>query len=200
MKKTIYIVRHGETDFNKSGIVQGRKVNASINDKGKAQRDAFFEAYKDTGFQKLYTSSLVRTKESIQGFIDLGLPVESFEGLDEISWGDYDGTPLLENDYYYEMVGEWHSGNTHFRPTNGESPEDVASRQKPVMSHIVAQPEDLVLVCMHGRAIRILMSHLLEVPMKDMDQWKHSNLGLYVVEYENGKYTLIERNKVDHLS
>ena len=198
-KKTIYIVRHGETDYNKSGIVQGRRINASINEQGQLQRDSFFQAYKEVPFQKLYTSALKRTRESIQGFIDLGIPVESHDGLDEISWGDYDGTDLFQNEYYFDMIREWKSGNTHVRPVNGESPDDVVARQKPVMQHIVAQEEDLVLVCMHGRAIRILMCHLLECGMNKMDEFKHTNLGLYVLEYEDGVYKMIERNRTDHL-
>ncbi|HPH47050.1 MAG TPA: histidine phosphatase family protein, partial [Chryseolinea sp.] len=92
--KKIYIVRHGQTDFNLNNIVQGSGVNSSLNDRGRAQGQAFFDTYKDIQFDKIYTSALVRTKESIQKFIDLGIPFESLSGLNEISWGTKEGEKI----------------------------------------------------------------------------------------------------------
>jgi probable phosphoglycerate mutase len=40
LKKIIYIIRHGETELNKLGIVQGRGVDSELNDKGRDQADA----------------------------------------------------------------------------------------------------------------------------------------------------------------
>ena len=44
--KKIYLIRHGQTDFNLQGIVQGSGVDADLNDTGKAQADFFYEKYK----------------------------------------------------------------------------------------------------------------------------------------------------------
>ena len=41
-KKTIYLIRHGETDFNRQGIVQGSGVDSDLNELGLAQAEAFF--------------------------------------------------------------------------------------------------------------------------------------------------------------
>jgi len=45
LKKTIYIIRHGETDLNRLGIVQGRGMDTSLNEKGLEQAEAFYQAY-----------------------------------------------------------------------------------------------------------------------------------------------------------
>ena len=45
--REIFLVRHGETDFNKAGIVQGRGVNSSINENGQLQAKKFFEHFKN---------------------------------------------------------------------------------------------------------------------------------------------------------
>ncbi|HMR56571.1 MAG TPA: histidine phosphatase family protein, partial [Cyclobacteriaceae bacterium] len=66
--KKIYLIRHGQTDFNLKGIVQGSGVDSSLNDRGRAQAEAFYETYKNIAFDKIYTSALRRTRESVIGF------------------------------------------------------------------------------------------------------------------------------------
>src|ERR1700761_5213011 len=91
IQKTLYIVRHGQTDLNKQGIVQGRGMDTNLNDEGRAQARQFFAAYKDVAFDKVYISTLKRTQQSIQQFIDLGIPFEKLAGLDELAWGILEG-------------------------------------------------------------------------------------------------------------
>jgi len=70
----IYLVRHGQTDFNLKGVVQGSGIDAPINKTGRSQAAAFFEAYKDVEFDQIYHTSLIRTRQSIQQFVDRGIP------------------------------------------------------------------------------------------------------------------------------
>jgi broad specificity phosphatase PhoE len=86
--KKIYLVRHGQTEFNKKGIVQGSAVNSSLNDTGRAQAHAFYQAYKHIPFDAVYTSALNRSIESVQAFIDQSIPHFIRPGLNEISWGE----------------------------------------------------------------------------------------------------------------
>ncbi|MEO5978648.1 MAG: histidine phosphatase family protein [Chryseolinea sp.] len=200
--KKIYIVRHGQTDLNLQNIVQGSGVDTSLNDTGRTQARGFFEAYKSVAFDKVYYSKLRRTKETIQCFLDLGLPSESLIGLNEISWGTKEGYRITpdEDKYYHHMISEWQSGNTTLSIEGGESPDDVVERMRPAVNHIMAQTaENTVLVCMHGRAIRILLCMLLNYPLKSMDMFEHANLGLYLMDY-NGSFFAIDRyNDTSHL-
>src|SRR5580704_6907223 len=93
MTKTLYIVRHGQTDLNKRGIIQGRGMDTNLNDEGRRQAALFFNAYKTVPFDKIYISELKRTQQSVQPFIDLGIPYEKLSGLDELAWGVYEGQP-----------------------------------------------------------------------------------------------------------
>jgi len=93
IEKTLYIVRHGQTDLNKQGIVQGRGRDTDLNKEGRHQAQQFYEAYKDVPFDKIYISELKRTQQSIQPFIDDGLPFEKLAGLDELAWGVLEGQP-----------------------------------------------------------------------------------------------------------
>ena len=197
--KKIYLVRHGQTDYNKAGIVQGGTIDSSLNDLGKAQAAAFWNAFKAIPFQKIYTSSLKRSIESVQNFIDSGIKWEKSSGLNEISWGKYDGKKITENDYYWQVVNEWNQGNVSLRIDGGESPEDVKDRQAPVLKKIEESEEELILICMHGRAMRILCAHFIDEDLKKMDDYQHKNLGIYILEMKNGKISVLERNITEHL-
>lgn len=198
--KKIYIIRHGQTKFNEQGVVQGKGVDSSLNDLGKIQAAQFYQAYKDFPFEKVYTSSLKRSQESVTAFIKDGIPHEIEAGLDEISWGKHEGARASEarNRYFRSIVKEWRSGNTGLKIGGGESPDDVAERQKPVIDKLIKAPEKLILVCMHGRAMKIILSQMLGKPLSEMDDFDHSNLGLYVLHY-NGRFELEESNDIAHL-
>lgn len=200
--KKIYIIRHGQTDFNLQGIVQGSGVDSSLNDLGRAQALAFFEHYKGVPFDKIYTSKLKRTVESVQHFIDLGIPQEALIGLNEISWGSKEGQKITEEEdaYYHWMLQQWQLGNTSLRIEGGESPEDVVVRQKIAREHILAnESEKNILICMHGRALRILVTVLLNYPLKSMDMFEHKNLCLYQLDFTGSMFVIKKHNDVSHL-
>jgi broad specificity phosphatase PhoE len=200
--KKIYIVRHGQTDFNLQNIVQGSGVDSSLNQRGRAQAKAFFEHYKNVPFDKIYTSTLKRTKETVKGFLDLGIPSEALAGLNEISWGTKEGFKITpeEDQYYHYMLKQWQLGNTSLRIEGGESPDDVIIRMKPAVDHIMHNTnEQTVLICMHGRAIRILLCILLNYPLKSMDMFEHENLCLYLLHYADNTFTIKLHNDVSHL-
>ena len=57
--------------------MQGRGVNSSLNETGRRQAAQFHEQYKEAGFEKkIYISSLQRTYESIEPFVQMDIPVE----------------------------------------------------------------------------------------------------------------------------
>ncbi|MEN2282748.1 histidine phosphatase family protein [Algoriphagus sp. SE2] len=201
-RKKIYLVRHGQTDFNLKGVVQGSGIDADINETGKKQAQLFFEAYKDIPFDHLYHTALIRTKQSIQGFLELGIPFEALPELNEISWGEYEGTPMTPNEsqYYHHMLNQWKIGNLDYAIAGGESPNVVAARMIKGIEKIINGPGETILVCMHGRAMRIFLSLIMKHDLKHMDNYEHQNLCLYLLEEKgNGAFEILKRNDVGHL-
>ena len=200
--KKIYLLRHGQTDYNLQGVVQGSGIDAPINATGRAQGDAFFRSYRDIPFDQLYHSALIRTRQSIQGFIDLGIPVTSLSELNEISWGEYEGTPMTpeEGEYYRMMLQQWQDGNLDYAIAGGESPNSVAERLHRAIQQIIHVQGTTILVCMHGRAMRIFLSLICNTPLEDMDQYEHGNLCLYLLQQqEEGDFVLLKQNDQEHL-
>lgn len=202
MKKTLYFIRHGQTDLNLRGIVQGRGVNSPLNSTGLKQAEAFHSAYQDIPFDKVYTSTLLRTHQTAQPFLEKDIPWEQLEGLDEISWGIYEGQEQNEHIMagFGEVVAAWAAGDLDLSIERGESPNTLKRRQQEAIAHIVAQPaEDTVLVVMHGRALRIILCWLSGVDLARMDEFPHTNTSLYIVEYEDGKFSIIDYYNTKHL-
>ncbi|MDF2158350.1 histidine phosphatase family protein [Algoriphagus sp. CAU 1675] len=201
-RKKIYLVRHGQTDFNLKGVVQGSGIDAPINDTGRAQAKAFYEAYKDVEFDQIYHTALIRTRQSIEDFIQLGIPTQALPELNEISWGNYEGTPMTpeEGEYYKHMLAQWKVGNLDYAIAGGESPNQVAIRMKKGIETILTGPGQTILVCMHGRAMRIFLSLIFKYDLRHMDVFEHSNLCLYLLEQlEDGSFVLRKANDRAHL-
>jgi probable phosphoglycerate mutase len=206
LTKTIYLIRHGETEFNRQGVVQGSGIDSDLNELGYLQAKAFYDDYQDIKFDKIYTSKLRRTVQSVQEFINLGIPYEQFEGLNEISWGEKEGKVpnYLEDENYLEIIANWGNGKTDIpAATGGETPEQVLDRQKLAFKEIIARSDEkMILVAMHGRAIRILLTHLLDLPLSAMDSFNHSNLCLYrlIYDYQTQRFSLDLANNTEHLT
>ncbi len=201
-KKTLYIIRHGETDLNKAGIVQGRGMNTDLNNTGRKQGEAFYKAYKNIPFDKIYTSKLKRTHQTVKSFIDSGIHWEQLPGLDEMAWGDYEGKAVSEETRgrFKKIMQSWKDGDLDVRFENGESPNEVQVRQKEALEEIMSHPEETtVLICMHGRAMRLFLCLLNELPLTEMDNYPHRNTTLYKVNFDGEKFHIQDFNNTDHL-
>jgi broad specificity phosphatase PhoE len=202
MTKTLYIVRHGQTDLNKRGIIQGRGMNTNLNDEGRRQAGLFFDDYRSVPFDKIYISELKRTQQSVQSFIDKGIPFEKLPGLDELGWGIHEGQPATPENKaeFLQIMRDWLDGNLDVKFEGGESPNEVKARQLDALKVIMSHPEEeTVLICMHGRAMRLLLCLLTEKPLTEMDTFPHQNLVLYKVTHDGDKYKIVDFNNADHL-
>lgn len=202
MKKTLYIIRHGETDLNKRGVVQGRGMDTDLNNLGREQAEAFYQAYKDVNFDKIYTSTLKRTHQTVKKFIENNIPWTQFPGLDELGWGIHEG--MESNDQIkYEfatVLSKWTSGELHHKFEGGESPLEVKERQLTVLELLIEENEDEnILICMHGRALRLFLCLLTDQPLSGMDLFPHSNTTLYKVEYDGISFQIVDFNNTNHL-
>lgn len=202
MEKIIYIIRHAETDLNKRGVVQGRGMNTDINAHGIKQAEAFYETYKDVPFDKIYTSTLKRTHQTVQKFIDRGIPWTQYPGLDEMAWGIYEGMENTEDVKlaYENMMTNWSSGELHLKFDKGESPLEVKERQLEVLEKLIEKNDaKTILLCMHGRAMRLFLCLLTDKPLYEMGNFPHTNTTLYKVKYDGSRFHIIEFNNTDHL-
>lgn len=201
MRKEIWVVRHGRTNFNKLGIWQGSGVDASLDEKGESQAESFYNAYKHIAFDLVITSELKRAIETMKPFIAAGIQHKIYPEINEISWGIYEGKPHTEKSLaeYTRVTGEWANENYEIGFTGGESAIDLQQRMESFCEQIKALDQDRLLICSHGRAIRAMLCVMKNEPLREMEKYKHANTGLFKGILENGSFSFEDYNNVDHL-
>lgn len=199
----IYLIRHGETDYNKGKRLQGT-VDIPLNEKGieLAQRTA--EGMKDIRFDRIYTSPLIRarkTAEILRG--DRQIEIIPTEGLREISFGDYEGLTILDGKYNIpdpDFLNFFNAPEKYHTPPNGESIEHLKLRTSSFMRGIMNDPgnEDMTfLMASHGAAIRGILSGLLNLPLeKFWDGGVHKNCAVTLLHAEKGAFEVVFENRV----
>lgn len=200
--KQIYIVRHGQTDYNKNHIVQGSGVNSSLNATGRQQAQAFFQKYQEIPFEVVLTSTLVRTHQTMAPFIEKGLAWQQYGQIDEMAWGEHEGkksTPAMMEEYKI-MIANWKAGNYDARIKGGESAQELSNRIQEFIYRLKQRPEERILVCSHGRAMRCLIAHLKADHLYNMDLYPHSNTGLYLTDYKPDIFSFRLENDLSHLA
>ena len=181
--KTVYYIRHGETDWNVAGRLQGHR-DIPLNDNGRRQarhcgqvlRDLFVKEGRDPSSIDYVSSPLVRASETMELVREgLGLPRDGFRRdaqLIELSFGDWEGSTIAllhQNDPV--RIAQREHDKYHFVPPNGESYEMVSVRMR---AWYEALDRDVVAVA-HGGTGRGLMAVLgvakpAAAPLMDVTQ------------------------------
>jgi broad specificity phosphatase PhoE len=201
-KKTIYIIRHGETDYNKQGIIQGSGIDSDLNETGRAQAEQFYKAYYHIKFDNIYTSELKRTQQSVAPFVQAEKTFEPVAELNEINWGIFEGLVSTPESHkvYLDIVNDWKAGLLDRAIEGGETPNQMQRRQQIGLEKIMSKPnENKILICMHGRAMRSFLCLLTNTPLQRMDEFKHHNLCLYILQEQENGFEIIEQNCSKHL-
>lgn len=202
--KTIYLIRHGQTDFNQRGIIQGSGVDTDLNDTGRRQALQFFNHYRHIPFSRIFVSNLKRTHQTVAPFIAAGQQMTILPELNEINWGIMEGLePGPESTARFtEILAAWRSGNLDIAVERGETPNELFSRQQTGLQKLEQEwPGNPVLICMHGRAMRSFLCLLTGHPLNLMDDFEHGNVCLYQLEKLGAEphYRIITRNSRAHL-
>jgi broad specificity phosphatase PhoE len=168
----LYYVRHGETDFNIQGRLQGRR-DTVLNAHGRRQaaecgillRGLFARDHRQPQDFKYIASPLKRTRETMEILrATLGLQPHDYEvdaRLIEIAYGEWEGLTLQEIETRNASVLDARERDKwDFAPPGGESYRELADRIGKWYSSLTADS----VVAAHGGGVRALMAILNIVP------------------------------------
>ena len=202
---TLYLVRHGETDYNRRRIVQGRGIDSVLNETGRAQADAVARRLADVAFDVIYTSPLRRAAETAETIArrHAAVPLHGLADLEEMAWGIYEGKPFSpEIVTALEAIrARWHNGEFDYQIPAGESIHQVQQRGRRAISYMLTRHAgETVLVVTHGRYLRVLLATLLEdYGLERMEEIPHANTGVNRLTYRNGRFEVALLNCTAHL-
>lgn len=202
IKNKLFLIRHGETDYNLNHQMQGRGIDASLNATGFRQAAAVAEYIGNYEVNQVVSSSLLRARQTAGAITTLqGLDLISHNDLDEMNFGDFEGRYFEDINKEIEMVHQiWSDGNTSYRIPGGESPEEVYERAgNRVLQYLDEfNGENLVFV-IHGRVIRILLSKWTGIGLRNMHHIEHANGAVNHLMKNGNGFDVVYLNKTDHL-
>ncbi|OWW22745.1 phosphoglycerate mutase [Noviherbaspirillum denitrificans] len=161
------VVRHGETDWNRLGILQGW-FDVPINEKGRRQAHQIAADFAGEGFSSVWSSTLARARETAEIIASaLGLPAPcSHEGLKERHFGAIQGIPKGElaelNPALLEQILRRNPAASF---VGGESMDEFADRVLLALDDIGTQHHgERVLVISHGWCLDVVTRHVNGLP------------------------------------
>lgn len=206
----IYIIRHGETNLNLQGRLQGR-VDEPLNESGRELAEVTGEALKDVPFDLVISSPLSRALETgILASAASGrrqgreIPVITDDRLMEIDWGSWDYCGILAENFSLptgkEEYIKLHNDTFNFTwPPDGETVWDVIKRTGEFYQELIHNPEyqdKTILISTHGFAMRAMLNPLYK---NRADFWHGAvpyNCAVNIIEVKDGVSRFIKEDAI----
>ncbi len=190
--RTLFLARHGETDWNAEGRWQGH-TDVPLNAAGRAQALALAERMRPERIAAVASSDLARargTAEIVAGALGIG-DVHVDRGLREQRYGWFEGLTRLESEARFPEEWARYAADWHATPPGGEPYPELVRRVRDAVQRIGEELPPPALVIMHGGAIRALLGeHVSSIPSPASTGWaRHGipNGGLFRVTLSSGR-------------
>jgi len=197
----LYIVRHGETEWNSQGRIQGH-TDIPLSEAGRQQAQYTAERLKNVNFDIAYSSDLSRTSETAE--IILGkrnIQVNTLTSLREYNKGVFEGLTVEEySQRYPDQYDASLINDLDFAPESGESIRDVSERMSEFGTFVKSQHlNDDVLIVGHGGALRSLVADLLSLPIETAWKLVTGNCSLTIIHMYPDNSVLHLYNDTSHI-
>jgi broad specificity phosphatase PhoE len=159
MPRALWLVRHGETEWSRSGAHTGR-TDLPLTDDGRRNASALARWVAGRPFALVLTSPLSRARETC-ALAGCGSQALVDPNLREWDYGDYEGRSTSDIQEDRPGWSLWRDG-----VPNGETIQQVASRADAVIARALSQDGDTALFA-HGHILRILAARWLEQPHEE---------------------------------
>jgi broad specificity phosphatase PhoE len=198
---SIYLVRHGQTAWNKEEIFRGR-TNVPLDETGLKQAQLVAEYFRDMDIHQVYSSPLARAWQTAEKIVQFhSLKVRPLEGINDMSFGNWEGHPhqeIKENDS--ERYRQWREEPHRVRLPGGESLEEVRVRAMGAVEEVIQKHRGKILVLVSHRVInKVLICGILGIDNSHFWQIGQDTTAINLIQYKNGKYILSFLNETCHL-
>lgn len=159
--KKWYLIRHGETDFNKKRFFYG-KADVSINETGKEQASNIHQLLKGRDISRIYTSQLKRTQETATIIFPDQIP-KAYKALNERDFGLWEGRTANEIQAAFPLVWEeWLESPFDVTPSKAEPFQKFKDRVQSIVEEIRETDDDEIAIVGHLGVLRLIYQFLVD--------------------------------------
>ena len=197
----IYLVRHGQTEWNTQLIFRGRK-DIPLNERGYKEARAIAGALKDRNIDAIYTSPLSRAVETAQPVATLfDLEVVPVQGFIDINYGEWEGVSHHEiKKRYTDQYAQWEQRPELVQFPQGETLDVVKERAFGALTDIVRMnPTRSVLIISHRVINKVLLCALLGLSTAHFWEIRQDTGCINIMEYSPERFVLCVMNDTCHL-
>ena len=197
----IYLVRHGETEWNKEYRLQGQ-VDTRLNDYGRELAVITAEALKEIPFDVIYHSPLCRAEETAVILKrDRNIEIIPDDRIKEMSFGIAEGCHIgaIKNSPEDPMYNFLKHPDKYIAPENGESFEEVYSRSADFIRKVILPLEETcenVLIVAHGAVNRTILNSVAGIPVSDFWNIRLKNCAVSIMDLTNGQLTIEQEGAI----
>lgn len=197
----VYLLRHGETDWNKEKRIQGC-TDIPINEYGRELARKTRDGLKDTKFDMCLCSPLCRARETASIVLEgRDVPIEPCDAVREMNFGEYEGLPSSEEPMKTIWHNFFHDTESYVASKTGESVEELLARAGEFLAHLSSNPDyqdKRILVSTHGAAMTAMINQIKGETgvAKFWQMGVPKNCAVTCVEYSDGKWRILEENRV----
>ena len=188
---TVYIIRHGETEWNLKGIHQGH-MDSKLTAKGEKQAEGLGNRFlkSEISFDAIYSSDLgraLRTAEQICAPIGQEKIIQEESSLRERSLGNIEGLTYPElADRMPEDHKQHVSGDPDYKPEGGESWRDFLTRAESSLKEIALRHDNEQILCVtHGGFVSMALRFCLNISLNDKRRFSIPNTAVNVFEFHS---------------
>lgn len=198
----IYLIRHGQTDWNVAGKIQG-KTDIPLNETGRRQAACLAKGMEHRPVAQIFSSDLIRARETARAIGDSQhVEVETISGLEEIGFGKWEGMTLEQIQVIFPTEYEkWCENPVMVAPPGGESLSQIKERCRKVMEEILKMANGDFAIVSHGAMLAYVVEYLMRNDPNDQEIIV-GNASITTIQYEpeNETAVLIQANDQEHLS
>ena len=198
---TYWLIRHGETEWNRQQVFRGR-IDVPLNQLGRRQAELLGEHFRPHRVDAVYSSPLRRALETAQAIArPHGLEVRTVEGLTDIDYGGWQGLPREEVERTYpDLYRLWEQSPHLVRMPGGESLEEVRRRAYAAFSEIRSRhPDQNVVIVAHRVVNKVLICALLGLDNSHFWRIRQDNCGITTFIEDHRGLVLMGHNDLCHL-
>ena len=205
MKTVFYLVRHGQSMGNLQERMLGH-TDEDLSELGYRQAAITFEYMKNRHIDAVYSSPLMRAFHTAEPHAKhRGLVAQPLDDLKEIFLGEWEGMSVYDviHRWPYTFWEIWRANFGVCTPPKGEYVQDAADRVLATLEALAKKhPGQTLLIGGHAGIFRAAIARIMGIPAERVgeDLPYPSNASVTTVEYEDGKFNLIQFSEDAHLA